>query len=151
VAYPDEDTPLLLLVVLADRHLAQALQEHLVAAGFHDHRVVHHAVMAHVTYEGIRLTELAARAGVTKQAMSELVRDLVRLGYLETSPDPDDGRAKLITLTKRGRAAVDAAMSAFETMDDELAAQLGPGVLRSLRRNLLRLLETSLPPPSTAG
>lgn len=146
MAYPDEDTPLLLLLVLADRHVAAALQEHLVAAGFHDHRLVHHTVMAHVTYEGLRLTELAVRAGVTKQAMSELVTDLVKLGYLQTKPDPADGRAKLITFADRGRCAVDAARKAFDTMDGVLEKQITPQGLRRLRRSLVEVLETSLEP-----
>ncbi len=139
MAYPDQDTPVLLLVALAEHHLAEALQAHLVADGFVDHRLVHHNVMAHVTYAGIRLTELAEKAGVTKQAMSELVIDLERLGYLERTPDPHDGRAKLIGFTDKGRAAVDAAMRAFERMD----AELGQQTVRSLRRGLLRVLDTS--------
>ncbi len=140
VAFPDEDTPILLLVGLAERHLAEALQARLLAAGFEDHRVVHHNVMAHVTYEGIRLTELAGKAGITKQAMSELVIDLERLGYLQRTPDPDDGRAKLIGFTEKGLAAVQEAMRAFEEMD----AALGDRSLRSLRRALLAILATPL-------
>jgi DNA-binding MarR family transcriptional regulator len=139
VAHPDDRTPVLLLVVLAERHLAEGLQAHLVAEGFDDHRVVHHNVMAHVTHAGIRLTELAVEAGVTKQAMSELVIDLERLGYLQRTPDPHDGRAKLIGFTDKGRAAVDAAMRAFEKMDDAL----GDRSVRSLRRGLLAVLDTS--------
>ena len=147
VAYPDEDTPLLLLLVLAERHVVNALQEQLVAAGFVDHRAVHHNVMAHVTYDGVRLTDLAERAGVTKQAMSELVRDLVKLGYLRTSPDPADGRAKLITLTARGREAVDAAMTAFRRIDRALAKHIGPRALDSLRHSLLGVVQTPIAPP----
>ena len=142
MAYPDQDTPLLLLVVLAERHLADALQDHLVAAGFEDHRVVHHNVMAHVTHEGIRLTELADRAGITKQAMSELVLDLEHLGYLHRAPDPRDGRAKLIGFTGKGRAAVDAAMRAF----DQMQGALGDRRVRALQRGLLEVLRTELRP-----
>ncbi|MDQ3641863.1 MAG: MarR family winged helix-turn-helix transcriptional regulator [Actinomycetota bacterium] len=148
MAYPDEDTPLLLLLVVAERHMVNALQEHLVTAGFHDHRAVHHTVMAHVTHDGIRTTELAQRAGVTKQAMSELVRDLVALGYLQTKPDPHDGRAKLITFSERGQRAVDVAMSAFDAMEEALGKRIGPQALLSLRRILVRLLDTSLAPPA---
>lgn len=136
--YPDEDTPVLLLITLAERHLAEGLQAHLVATGFDDHRVVHHNVMAHVTFEGIRLTELAEKAGITKQAMSELVIDLEQLGYLMRTPDPDDGRAKLIGFTDRGRAAVHEAMHAFEEMESALDARS----LRALRRSLLTILAT---------
>lgn len=146
MAYPDEQAPLLLLLVLAERHVVHALQEHLVTAGFLDHRVVHHNVMAHVTYDGIRLTDLAERAGITKQAMSELVRDLVKLGYLRTGPDPEDGRAKLITFTPRGRQAVDAATSAFRSIDRSLAKEIGPQALEALRHSLLAVIEAPLPP-----
>ena len=139
---PNPETPLLLLVVLAERHLADALQAHLTAAGFHDHRVVHHRVMAHVTHDGIRLTELADKAGVTKQAMSELVADLERLGYLHRTPDPVDGRARLIGFTDKGRAAVAAAATAF----DHMHAALGEQSLGALRRGLLAALRTPLAP-----
>jgi len=142
--YPNEDTPLLLLLVLAERHVVNALQGHLVEAGFSDHRAVHHTVMAHVTFDGIRLTELAKRAGVTKQAMSELVSDLVALGYLETRPDPLDGRAKLITFAARGADAVRAANRTFEDLDRALKNQLGPRALRDLRRGLLGVVDATL-------
>ncbi len=52
---------------------------------------------------GIRLTELADRAQLSLAATSELVNDLADMGYLTRRPDPADGRAKLIDLTKRGR------------------------------------------------
>lgn len=148
--YPEEvsstnaDSPLLLLVVAAERHLAEALQAHLMAAGFADHRLVHHNVMAHVPYEGIRLTELADKAGITKQAMSELVNDLERLGYLQRTADPHDGRAKLIGFTEKGRAAVDEAMHAFEAME----TALGDRSVRALRRSLLAIIDTSFSPVS---
>ena len=143
MAYPDEDTPVLLLITLAERHLANALQAHLVAAGFDDHRVVHHNVMAHVTFEGIRLTELAEKAGITKQAMSELVIDLERLGYLTRTADPHDRRAKLIGFTDKGRAAVREAMRAFAAME----SPLGERSLRTLRRSLLTILDTPFTDP----
>lgn len=140
MVFPDDDTPVLLLITLAERRLADALQAHLVAAGFADHRVVHHNVMAHVTYEGIRLTELAEKAGITKQAMSELVHDLERLGYLTRTTDPRDRRAKLITFSEKGRAAVSEAMQAF----GEIEFTLGERSVRSLRRNLLKILAMPL-------
>lgn len=140
MGYPNAETPLLLLLGLAERHLTEALQQHLVAAGFTDHRVVHHRVMAHVTHEGIRLTELADRAGMTKQAMSELVVELERLGYLHRSPDPSDGRAKLIGFTDKGRAAVKAAMRAFQHMD----AVIGVESLTLQRHHLLSTLQARL-------
>src|SRR5919199_2989010 len=51
---------------------------------------------------GSRLTELAERSGITKQAVGEAVAELEQLGYVERVPDPSDGRAKIIRLTPRG-------------------------------------------------
>lgn len=142
VPYPNEDTPILLLIALAERHLAGALQAHLFAVGFDDHRLVHHNVMAHITHEGTRLTELADKAGITKQAMSELVIDLERLGYIERTPDPRDRRAKLIGFTEKGRAAVQEATRAFQAMD----VAIGAASVQALRRGLLAILAASFTP-----
>src|SRR5690348_13214240 len=54
------------------------------------------------TGKGSRARELAQRSGVTKQAMSQLVRELERRGYIEQIADPKDTRAKLVRLTVRG-------------------------------------------------
>lgn len=127
--------------------MTDALQEHLLEAGFRDHRVAHHHVMAHVTHDGVRLTDLADTAGITKQAMSELVTDLERLGYLQRSDDPRDGRAKMICFTDKGRAAVKTAARAFEHMH----AAIGDESLTALRPALLAVLETSLSPSHSSG
>lgn len=146
MAYPDQDTPLLLLLVLASRRLVDGLQAQLVAAGFEDHRAVHHNVMAHVTFEGVRLTELAEKAGVTKQAMSELVIDLERRGYIERVADPRDGRAKLIRIADRGAQAVDAAMTAFDRLEGAIADRIGSADLGEVKRGLLGVIDTPLSP-----
>ena len=112
------------------------LGQRLAAAGFADQRFAHNAVFANVPPEGIRLTDLADRAGMTKQAMSELVNDLERLGYLRRRPDPTDGRARLIEFSDRGWAAVRSALKAFEDMEVELGARIGVTEIRQLRRTL---------------
>jgi DNA-binding MarR family transcriptional regulator len=133
---PDPPAPLLRLLGLASRELTARLGERLAAAGFADQRLAHNAVFANVPPEGIRLTDLADRAGMTKQAMSELVNDLERLGYLRRRPDPTDGRARLIEFSDRGWAAVHAALTAFEDMEAELGTRVGVAKVRQLRRTL---------------
>jgi DNA-binding MarR family transcriptional regulator len=73
-------------------------------AGYGDVREPHFQIFGNIRMGGIRLTELADRAQLSLAAASELVNDLEQLGYLTRRPDPTDGRAKLIDLTKRGRA-----------------------------------------------
>jgi DNA-binding MarR family transcriptional regulator len=75
------------------------------AAGYADLRPGHGCVFGTITPEGDRLTVLADRANLTKQAVGEVVSELEKAGYVERVPDPSDGRAKIIRLTKRGEAA----------------------------------------------
>jgi DNA-binding MarR family transcriptional regulator len=71
-------------------------------AGYGDIREPHFQIFGNIRMGGIRLTELADRAQLSLAAASELVNDLAEMGYLTRRPDPSDGRAKLIDLTKRG-------------------------------------------------
>jgi DNA-binding MarR family transcriptional regulator len=59
-------------------------------------------VITHLPLDGARLTELADSAGLTKQAMGQLVDELERLGYTERVSDPTDGRAKMVRFTRKG-------------------------------------------------
>ena len=71
-------------------------------ADFNDLRPSHGNAMEQLDLEdGLRLTDMAARAGITVQSMGELVDDLEAKGYLERRPDPHDRRAKRIHLTER--------------------------------------------------
>ncbi len=133
--------PLARLLGLAADNLARQLHERIHAAGFTDQRMAHNAVFAHIPPKGITLAELGRRAGMTKQAMSELVVDLEVKDYLTRRPDSHDKRTKIIELTDRGWAAIRAALAAFEEMERELEKQLGASRLQSLRRTLEMLAE----------
>lgn len=84
-------------------------------AGFGDIRDPHMQIFGNVRMGGVRLTELADRAQLSLAATSELVNDLEQMGYLVRRPDPADGRAKLIDLTKRGRDAMAEPATASQT------------------------------------
>lgn len=75
--------------------------------GYADLRPPHLHIFGNVGVDGVRLTDLAARAQLSLATTSELVSELQRLGYLERRPDPNDRRAKLIFPTSRGRQALD--------------------------------------------
>jgi DNA-binding MarR family transcriptional regulator len=67
-------------------------------------RAAHSQVFEAIDPTGSRLSTLAERAGMSHQAMSELVAELIETGHLERVPDPSDGRAKLLRPTAQGRA-----------------------------------------------
>jgi DNA-binding MarR family transcriptional regulator len=76
--------------------------------------------------EGSRVADLARRARMSRQAMGELVEDLERLGYVTRRPDPRDGRAKQVTLTKKGAAAINDGIAAVVDLEARWAKMLGP-------------------------
>src|SRR3954447_13402684 len=97
--------PLPGLLELTHDAFERELYPRLHAAGYGDLRPGHGCVFGTITREGARLTVLAERAQLTKQAVGEVVSELEERGYVERVPDPDDRRAKIIRLTKRGEAA----------------------------------------------
>jgi DNA-binding MarR family transcriptional regulator len=94
---------------------------------FHDIRFPHLQVWGNIGTEGIRLTDLAAKAQLSLAACSELVDELQELGYLERQPDPSDGRAKLIFPNAKGREVLDAAGHAVADLEQHWREQLPPG------------------------
>ena len=62
---------------------------------------------------------------MTRQSMGELVRELVDLGILEMVPDPDDGRAKLVTYSKEGKVFAAAGLRHLRAIEDRLRVEFG--------------------------
>src|SRR5215213_6419014 len=83
------------------RRMLERLHEH----GFDDLDAAHLHVFQYPGPQGARPSELAARLGITKQALNYLLGQLERLDYLHRTPDPDDLRSKRVALTRRGAAA----------------------------------------------
>lgn len=102
-------------------------------SGITDVRPTHGCVFRFVHGDGMRLTELASRAGLTKQSVGEIVDDLADLGYLERYPDPTDKRAKLIRLTKKGDEAQRIGFSLFAQLESEWAETFGADRIAALR------------------
>ncbi len=111
------------------------------SAEFDDLRPSHGNVMEQLELEDrLRLTDLAARAGITVQSMGELVDDLQVKGYVERRPDPNDRRAKRICLTDRGRKNARVAKRATAEVEDHLAELLGEQRYELLRSTLEEII-----------
>ena len=106
-------------------------------AEFDDLRPSHGNAMEQLELEdGLRLTDLAARAGITAQSMGELVDDLEAKGYVERRADPNDRRAKRIHLTDRGKKNARVAKRATADVERYLAELLGEQRYELLRSTL---------------
>jgi DNA-binding MarR family transcriptional regulator len=133
--------PLIGLLTAVARWIEHRHMAAFAEAGYDDVRVAHNAVFTRIPAGGIRLTELAAQAGVSKQAMAELVDELVAKGYLERVPDPADGRAKLLVMAPRGAASHEVTLRIFADIEAELAAVVGADRLEEARGILTEVLQ----------
>ncbi len=88
----------------------------------------HIHITRHLTPEGARLTELAQRAGMTKQAMAALVTQCEAWGMVQREDDARDARARRIVFTASGLAWLQAYQAAVDQAQAELAQAVGDEV-----------------------
>jgi len=106
----------------------------------HDLRAEHLAVLQHPGPDGQRPSALAARSGMSRQAINHLVSHLEQAGYLERYTDPADRNARLIRLTERGRRLYERIETVAAAIEAEWAQQIGAQRLEELRATLSNLL-----------
>ncbi len=99
-------------------------------------RVSHTALLPHLDLEGTRLTVLAERLGVSKQAAGQLVDELEEMGFVERARDPGDARAKLVRFSKRGQKSLFEGLAVLGELEVELRAIAGAAQLRVVREVL---------------
>jgi DNA-binding MarR family transcriptional regulator len=121
--------------------LIHELHRRLEEEGYPDVRPSHGCVFRFIDAEGTRLTDLAERAGLTKQAVGEAVDDLAGLEYVERVPDHTDGRAKIIRLTRRGEQAQAAAARLFQEIQRDWTSRVGEERMAAAMGLLDELLE----------
>jgi len=127
---------------------AQAIHRRIIkelnTAGFDDLRVPHMAVLQFPGPDTVRPGVLAERAGMSKQAMNQLLRSLEALGYVERSDAPDGGGARIVRLTSRGRDAYARIHDILRDIEREWIAELGPKPFADLKALLVRVWQSPL-------
>jgi DNA-binding MarR family transcriptional regulator len=116
-----------------------AVDRRLHRLGYDDVRPGHLAVLLDLGRDGARSTELARRAGMTRQSMGELVADLEARGYVERQPDPGDGRARIVLPTGRGLILMAQARRAVAEVEGDAARRLGRERFSQLGQTLAEL------------
>ena len=113
-----------------------AVRADLAQNGFGDVAPSHSALMREIGDDGSRPSELAAHAGVTRQAITKLVDELERLDLVRRDPDPNDGRGVIVKYTDRGRAGVAIARKRMLALERAYAAQVGADRWAEVRSTL---------------
>lgn len=88
-------------------------------------RPSHYRLVDNTPTEGIRLSDLAHRANMTKQALGEFVATLAAAGLVQVAPDPSDGRARLVTLTPDGQRVQDQIRRTISAIEQDLQRRVG--------------------------
>lgn len=97
-------------------------------------------VIINLPLAGARITDLATRVGVTKQAMMKIIDGLEMQGYVERMDDPSDARAKLVRFSRAGLRLLDSGLEAVSELEAEYTKVLGRAGMDRLRRDLSALV-----------
>jgi DNA-binding MarR family transcriptional regulator len=120
----------------AVRRFEARVLEFMSASGHVETRIAHVNLTRNLDVEGTRLTELARRASMSKQAMGELVDQCADLGLVDRVADPSDGRARIVMFTPAGLAWLDAFRDAVDAAEQEMRAELGKTTMDAILKGL---------------
>jgi DNA-binding MarR family transcriptional regulator len=126
-------------IVGASRALVAALMARVAARGFEGMTPAFAALIPLLDARGARPSVLASQAGVSKQAMSQLIREIESRGYIEQVRDPTDTRAKIVRLNKRGVALRQACAVVRRDLQALAQNTLGEKRVAALQRDLTQL------------
>ena len=112
------------------------------AQGYTQLQMSHQAILTHLSLSGTRLTELARRAAISKQAMGQLVDEVERMGFVERVQDPDDGRAKIVRFTPAGHVLMKAGTNVGTSVQQEYSALIGEKKMQRLHDLLEELYQS---------
>lgn len=113
----------------------------------HGHRlsIAQARVFQRIGPDGIRPSELAETTQLTKQTLGSILDQLEKAGYVARTPDPADGRARVVTITDRGHELVVLSLPVVEEMERAWTEHLGPERTQQLRETLVDLREITDP------
>lgn len=125
---------------------AQAIHRRIIkelnAAGFDDLRLPHIAVLQFPGPDEVRPVTLAERAGMSKQAMHQLLGSLEGFGYIVRTDG--EGGARIVRFTHRGHAAYAKIIDTLRDIEREWSSELGPERFAQLKALLMLVWEGPL-------
>ncbi|WP_281887054.1 MarR family winged helix-turn-helix transcriptional regulator [Agromyces rhizosphaerae] len=114
----------------------------LMSARGHERVAMRHLpVFGAVDRDGTRITVVASRTDISRQAVGQLIHELEALGYLTLTPDPSDRRAQIVRLTERGMSFCTEGAEAAQALHSEVVDRIGgEEALDALRAGLQRII-----------
>jgi DNA-binding MarR family transcriptional regulator len=134
-----------LLLAGAFRAIVDDLHDQLTDAGHPEARPIHGFALQAIGPDGVTVSELGRRLGVTKQAAAKTVASLQTLGYVHRVAHPEDQRATLIKRAPRGNEMLALSAHIFGRIHAEIAQRLGPAELEELEAALNKIASERSP------
>lgn len=124
-----------------DRAFIVVLLHRLDEAGFSDFPPASTSILFAVDPEGTPLALLTERLEISKQAVSQMTKELIQRGYVEIQPNPKDGRSKLVHHTDRGIDFMEAIFRVKFSLQNELSTLIGEKEIAQLEAHLDAMTE----------
>jgi DNA-binding MarR family transcriptional regulator len=134
-----EAVQLAMSVLATASRVIEQIQDGMARRGFPDVRPAHGFAFVRISHGDATVLDVAEHLGVTKQAASQLVEQLVQRGYVTRVPDPADARRRTLALTARGRACTRAAEASAADAVRGGQDEIGADGVRRLTRLLARV------------
>jgi DNA-binding MarR family transcriptional regulator len=100
------DHNLVRLIRTVERHITNQISRELQIHGYHSLSARHLQVFEHLDTEGVSIINLAQRAGISKQAMSKMVKEVAHEGFVNVITDDRDNRVQLVNVTQKGASLI---------------------------------------------
>ncbi|MEV4263307.1 MarR family winged helix-turn-helix transcriptional regulator [Kribbella sp. NPDC049584] len=133
--------PLIALVDRANRAMQNDMVRRAHAEGHTEVKMAHNSVFGTLHAEGARAADMAVRAGITRQSMGEIIREMVGLDLLEMQSDPADGRAKIVRYSEHGLAVAGDGFRYLGQLERRFTEEFGEQEYEIARDVLARLVD----------
>jgi DNA-binding MarR family transcriptional regulator len=127
------------LLLHASRVVNGEVVEGLHAKGYTKLRSTHTTLLSNLPLAGASVTQVAERAGITKQAMGRLASELEMAGYLKQEQYAVDGRVRMLSLTTTGTRLMLDSLDVMATIQNRYAAAMGKNKMQAMMRGLAAL------------
>jgi len=115
--------------------------ERLAHKGYKGFKMTYMPVIMNIDPSGTSNNDLALRAKVTKQAMSKVIKELQKSGYISSKTDPNDKRSTIFKLTPRGEGLIEGAKESVSDLMDEYRKLIGKKNYDILLMQLVNIVE----------
>ncbi len=127
------------LLSLAQVTFAEELRHHMADVGFSGFSTRTGYLLRVLTARPCSLRALADELGMTSQATLKIVDRMTQDGLVERQASPEDRRLRLITVTARGRSALETARAFHDDFEADLARRIGADGAAETRRALTEI------------